>query len=158
MTTLDIVEDFLQKMEIKYARTTLNDQEVIGAPWVIDELDFLVLVREKQDWIWISAAILMADQFPKGPKKLEMLMDCLRANHLLPEICFDADDEGNLGTSQELHTSGVNMEGGYHEFRYEFFAIPAAIKYFKQNIAPKYGIQVQGFREMVEKFIEKIGD
>ncbi|MHA1731373.1 MAG: hypothetical protein ACTSU5_05490 [Promethearchaeota archaeon] len=145
-------------MEIKYARTVLNEQDVIGAPWVIDDKDFLVLVREKNDWIWISAAILMADQIPSGEKRAEMFLECLRANHLLPEICFDADDEGNLGTSQELHSTGVNLEGGYPEFKYEFLAVPAAIKYFKQTVAPKFDIEVVGFRDMVEKFIEKIGD
>nr|MDO8119426.1 hypothetical protein [Candidatus Sigynarchaeota archaeon] len=149
------IEGFLKRLEVRYGRTVLGDQEVIGAPWVIDNKDFLVIIRIKSGWIWISAAILLKDEFPKGSEK-EFLMECLRANHVLPEICFDADQEGNLGTSQELHATSLKNDGGFVEFKYEFFAIPACIKYFLSKIAPKYNISVSGFEEMVQKFIEKI--
>jgi hypothetical protein len=151
------IEKYLKQLEVRYGRTKLGDYEVIGAPWVIDDKDFLVLIRIKNDWIWTSAALLLKDQFPKG-REQEFLTECLKANHMLPEICFDADNEGNLGTSQEIHATAINNEGGFSEFKYEFFAIPACIKYFMNNIGPKFNIEVEGFSEMVENFIKKVQD
>jgi hypothetical protein len=152
---LSEVEQYLKRLEVRYGRTKLGENEVIGAPWVIDEKDFLVLIRIKNDWIWISAALLLKEEFPQGKEK-EFLLECLRANHILPEICFDADQEGNLGTSQELHVMSIKDEGGFSEFKYEFFAIPACIKYFITKIAPQFDIEVNGFSEMVENFIKKV--
>ncbi|MHA1371628.1 MAG: hypothetical protein ACTSRA_18160, partial [Promethearchaeota archaeon] len=107
------------------------------------------------DWIWIASALLLKEDFPKN-RENEFLLECLKANHMLPEICFDADQEGNLGTSQELHVTSINTKGGFFEFKYEFFAIPACIKYFINNIAPKFDISVKGFTDMVENFIKKV--
>ncbi|MHA1792681.1 MAG: hypothetical protein ACTSVI_08560 [Promethearchaeota archaeon] len=154
---LDEIEKYLKRLEVRYGRTTLGEYEVIGAPWVIDNKDFLVLIRIKNDWIWTSAALLLKEDFPKENEK-DFLVECLKANHILPEICFDADQEGNLGTSQEIHVSAIKNPGGFSEFKYEFFAIPACIKYFLNNIAPKYNVSVSGFSEMVNNFITKVQD
>ena len=151
------VEKYLKRLEVRYGRTYLGENEVVGAPWVIDDKDFLLLIRIKNDWIWISAALLLKDEIPKD-KENEFLLDCLKANHSLPEICFDADQEGNIGTSQELHISAVENDGGFSEFKYEFFAIPACIKYFIKSIASKYNLEVNGFSEMVDNFIKKVQD
>jgi hypothetical protein len=151
---LSEIEKNMKRLEVRYGRTKLGDNEVIGAPWVIDEKDFLVLIRVKNEWIWISAALLLKEEFPSD-KETEFLMECLKANHALPEICFDADQEGNLGTSQELHVSSIKNDGGFNEFKYEFFAIPACIKYFITKIAPQFNIKINGFAEMVENFIKK---
>ncbi|MFX0103772.1 MAG: hypothetical protein ACFFCS_29690 [Candidatus Hodarchaeota archaeon] len=154
---LSEIEKYLKRLEVRYGRTKLGDQDVIGAPWVIDDKDFLVLIRIKNDWIWISAALILKEDYPQG-KEEEFLLECLKANHTLPEICFDADQEGNLGTSQELHVTAINNEGGFFEYKYEFFAIPACIKYFMNNIAPKFNITVKGFTDMVDNFIKKVQD
>ncbi|MBD3187922.1 hypothetical protein GF325_13885 [Candidatus Bathyarchaeota archaeon] len=152
---LDQLEEYLKRIEVRYGRTVLGEYEVIGAPWVIEKKDFLVLMRMKDEWIWSSAAVLLKEEVPRENAR-EFLFDCLKANHLLPEICFDADQDGNLGTSQEIHVSAIMDEGGFSEFKYEFFAIPACIKYFLKNIAPKYNVMVNGFTDMVNKFIEKV--
>lgn len=149
------IEKYLKRLEVRFGRTKLGENEVIGAPWVIDEKDFLVLIRVKNEWIWISAAMLLKEDMPAGKEK-DFLLECLKANHALPEICFDADQEGNLGTSQELHVTAIKNDGGFTEFKYEFFAIPACIKYFITKIAPQFGVKVNGFTEMVENFIKRI--
>jgi hypothetical protein len=67
----------------------------------------------------------------------------LRASHAIPEVVFDLDQMGNIGTGQEIPVNALN----FGVFKSELYAIPAAINYFLETVVPESGLQPSGFKK-----------
>lgn len=149
------VEAFLKRLEVNYGKTVLEGRQVFGVPWAIHEKEFLVMIQVQDGWVWLCSAILLAPDHPVEQYS-EFLMECLRANHVFPEISYDVDEHGTLGTSREVELAVMASDIGFSQFKQAFFSIPATIKHFIENIASKHRVQVPGFHEMVKSFIKRV--
>ena len=91
-------------------------------PWRIGEnLKFHITInfRPNTKWIVVDALICSFDEIPDGVE-LELYRSLLLANHNLPEINYQIDNEGNILCSVDMDKDIVNYENFFSEFNYWF--------------------------------------
>ncbi len=134
--------DKIRKYLEKEGHTFLVRDDYFIIPWRIGEnLKFHITVnfRPNTKWIVVDALICSFDEIPDGVE-LELYRSLLLANHNLPEINYQIDNEGNILCSVDMDKDIVNYENFFSEFN----AIPYGIKYFLEKIAPPLKITVTG--------------
>ncbi len=125
------IEEFLNGMGVKYQK----EEGVIASLWKVGEGEYWVFVLFGDDWVAIRTTILESG---KVPDSADFYRELLRAHYALAEVRYDLDGEGNLGSSKTIPVSGLNRE----IFSSEFNSVVFAIDYFRQEIAPKFGIEL----------------
>jgi hypothetical protein len=134
---LEKIRNYLEKE----GHTFLVRDEYFIIPWKIEDLKFHITVniRSNTKWIVVDALICSFDEIPEGIEK-DLYQRLLLANHNLPEINYQIDEEGNILCSVDMDREIIN----YENFFSEFDAIPFGIKYFLEQIAPPLKITVSG--------------
>ncbi|MEM2143017.1 MAG: hypothetical protein QXQ81_07170 [Candidatus Thorarchaeota archaeon] len=143
------IEQYFKIMRLKYtwkpdaqcyelAFTERKDGLPVSQTTTSDPQQFNYMVRVKigDAWIQIFADLCPIDRVPRD-RLQELLIDLMRCNREIPEVCFDYNvATSNIGTSQETMVQGLNFD----VFRAEFYAVPWAVRYFWSHIAGKYGL------------------
>ena len=133
---LNILRGYLDQLGVKY----LVDQEknrLIAPGFDVEGKKFGIITAIVGSWVVIHAHILPKDKIPSRAET-DVYKIMLHANFSYPEIRYNIDDEGNLGTSQTIPLSGLNFEG----FKSEYAAVFIAVKRFITEIAPKFNIEI----------------
>lgn len=125
------IGEYLKKMNLKYE--WIEEKEHFEVPYKIEGHDHSVIISIVGKWIYMRSGILQPDKIPQA-KETELYKTLLHSNHTVPEICYDMDDQGYIGTSQEILASALSFD----VFEEEFFAIPYAISHFWKKIVPKF--------------------
>ena len=124
------IEKYLTLMNLKFDWNP--ELKAFLLNYRIEGRKYTVIIDWTNNWIVMRAEILPASEVPRN--RIEMLCRLLlRANHDLPEVRYDLDEEGNIGTSQQVEIDACLFD----VFEEEFYAVPFAIKYFWTDIAPK---------------------
>ena len=126
------IAKYLKLMNLKFKWD--EKEGVFLIPYEISGRKHMIVIFVANNWVWMRCGIIMKDEIPKR-KELELYKMLLQANHDYPEFVFDMDKEGNIGTSQEIYVEALNFD----VFEEEFFAIPFAVKFFWEKIAPTLG-------------------
>jgi hypothetical protein len=118
--------------ERKDAKTYTPNQESDGLSF-----KYTIYVHPGDRWVQVYTDVISLQHIPEK-KRNHVFLDLLRANRKYAEVCFDFDEEnGMIGTSQEMMSQGLNFDG----FREEFLAVPWAVKCFWTEIAAKYELE-----------------
>lgn len=125
------IGEYLAKMNLNY--NLIEEKDQFEIPYKIEGHDHCVIISIVGKWVSMRAGILQPDKVPKG-KETELYKLLLLSNHTVPEVCFDMDDQGYIGTSQEILKSALTFD----IFEEEFYAIPYAISHFWTQIMPKF--------------------
>ncbi len=125
------IEEFLNGMGVRYQK----EEGVIASLWKVGDGEYWVFVLTGDDWVAIRTTILESG---KVPDSVEFYRALLNAHYTLAEVRYDVDEEGNLGSSKTIPVSGMNKD----IFASEFNSVVFAIDYFRQEIAPKFGIEL----------------
>jgi hypothetical protein len=137
--TMEKLEQFLKSMGLKYRVFSAEDRIVL--PYNINSRQFLVVIDRSDRWIRMSTRILSADQ-AKTANQLALQRELLVANGNLAEVKYFMTEEGDVGVVGHEGTDALTIDG----FREEYEALPFAIQYFLDKIAPKLNIQVPGIK------------
>ncbi len=132
--------DKIRKYLEKEGHTFLVRDDYFIIPWKIEDLKFHITINlTHEKWLVVSALIASFDEIPDEVEKT-LYKQLLLANHNLPEINYQIDNEGNILCSVDMDKEIINYENFYSEFN----AIPYGIKYFLEKVAPQFKIQVAG--------------
>lgn len=135
-TSLDDIQKikrFLEDKELIYQEL----ENLLIVPYAIGDLTFNPEIQFHGKWLAVSALIVKREAIPDEAFN-DLMHHLLLANHNLPEITFDMDEEGNVYTSVDMRVAITD----YDNFFSEFFAIPYGIKHFIEKVAPKFNIPV----------------
>ncbi|MCD6243971.1 MAG: hypothetical protein J7J65_01890 [Candidatus Korarchaeota archaeon] len=125
------IERYLNQMRIKFQK----EEGVFASLWRVGDGEYWVLVFVGDEWVAIRTTILEKEQVPNS---LDFYKSLLNAHYKLAEVRYDVDDDGNVGSTKTLPITGLNFDN----FSSEFNSVVFAIDYFRQEIAPKFDIQV----------------
>lgn len=123
---------YLKLMNLKFEWN--EKDKVFLVPYEISGRKHVVVIFVSNNWVWMRCGIIRREEIPKR-RELELYRVLLQANHDYPEFVFDMDRNGNIGTSQEIYVDALSFD----VFEEEFLAIPFAVKYFWEKIAPALG-------------------
>jgi len=123
---------YLKLMNIKFKWKEKDGVFLI--PYEISGRKHMIVIFVADNWVWMRCGIIKKEEIPKR-RELELYKILLQANHDYPEFVFDMDQDGNVGTSQEIYVEALNFD----VFEEEFLAIPFAVKFFWEKIAPNLG-------------------
>ena len=132
------IRRFLKKLKIPF----IEKNGIILVVWEITGKKFITSLTITGGYLFIYAVIIFRKNLKNTDLK-ELYELLLRASHTIPEVSFDLDKDGNIGTSQEIHLKALNFES----FKSELKAIPTAITYFLESVGPECGLEVPGFAE-----------
>lgn len=152
---LNTITSYLEKLKIKFGLTTISEQQVIGCPWIVDEKDYLILIKRIKKHIIISSALILSKDILEE-KRETVLCECMRANHEILDAFYDCDQQHNIGCSRTFQISILESTSGLDFFKHELDSVVFGIKHFVNNIAPKYNLEINGFGNVVENFINQI--
>jgi len=126
------IAKYLRLMNLKFEWR--EKDKVFLVPYKISGRKHVVVIFVANNWVWMRCGIIRKEEIPRR-KELELYKVLLKANHDYPEFVFDMDKDGNIGTSQEIYVDALNFD----VFEEEFLAIPFAVKFFWEKIAPALG-------------------
>jgi hypothetical protein len=138
-TVLTTVRQYLNKMKIPFRAE--GEQNLLIA-WNMKGIDFPASITVTNGYVFLYAIIMLRKEL-KNADLQQVYELLLRASHNLPEVAFDIDDFGNIGTGQEIPVNGLTFE----VFKSELDAIPTAILYFLERVAPECNIQLPDDRD-----------
>ena len=132
------IKKYLSLLNVKYEYDeSKNEFNII---YSIEGHKIIVNISFNEKWIEIISPMVSNDLVPKD-NLAKFYAELLNANHEFAEVCYDIDNYGNVGTSQELLVSALTFD----YFEEEFRAVPYAALHFWKNIAPKFNITKSGF-------------
>jgi len=137
--TMEKLEEFLKSMGLKYRVFSAEDR--IALPYNIKNRQFIVMIDRSDRWVRMSARILSSDQAKKA-NQLALQRELLVANGNLAEVKYFMTEEGDVGVVGHEGVEALTLDG----FKEEYEAIPFAIQFFVDSIAPKLNIQVPGIK------------
>ncbi len=118
-------------MGVKYQK----EEGAITSLWKVGDKEYWVLVFIGDDWVAVRTTILRKE---KVPQSVNFFKELLRAHYNLAEVRYDIDGDGNIGSSKTMPATGLNQD----IFSSEFNSVVFAIDYFRQEIAPKFEIEL----------------
>lgn len=135
------MEKIIKYLEKEGYTFLIRDTNTLIIPWKLGDLKFHITVNFRQNtkWVVIDALIASFDEISEKVK-FDLYRKLLIANHELPEINYEIDEDGNILCSVDMDKEIIN----YENFLSEFEAIPYGIKYFLEKIAPSLNITVTG--------------
>lgn len=136
---MEKVEEFLRSMGLKYRVFSAEDR--IALPYNIKNRKFIVVIDHSDRWIRISTQILSSVE-AKEANQLALQRELLLANGNLAEAKYFMTEEGDVGVVGHEGVDVLTLDG----FKEEYEAIPFAIQYFIDNIAPKLNLQLPGIK------------
>ncbi|MFX0168162.1 MAG: YbjN domain-containing protein [Candidatus Hodarchaeota archaeon] len=137
MTTMDKIEDFLKQMNLTYR--VVPEEDRILLPYQIKDRRFMLVVDRGDKWVRFFTIIVEAANL-KSVNKLDLYTTLLEANGQLAEVKYFITDEGAVGVIGHEGIQNLTFEG----FQEEYNALPFAVSYFIENVAPKLQIDVPG--------------
>jgi hypothetical protein len=140
MTATDKIESFLEQMKLKFRRVPSEDRFIL--PYLIKERTFYVVIDRSDRWVRFHTRIISQEQLG-GVDLLALTKELLIANGNLAEVKFILTGNGDVGVVGHEGLEVLTFDG----FKQEYNAIPFAIGYFIENIAPKLGLKVPGFEK-----------
>jgi len=136
------IETYLKMLGVKFQWD--EERKAFIIPYKVGENVHVIVIRWNGPWLIMSTGILLKENILESEKK-KLYELILKANHKYPEFSFDMDDEGNIGYSEDIFIPALTFD----VFAEEFLSIPAAIKYFWEEIFP----QIKGERPKRTDFI-----
>ncbi|MFQ5712250.1 MAG: Ig-like domain-containing protein, partial [Candidatus Geothermarchaeales archaeon] len=133
---LNVVRGFLDQMRVRYSLDPAQNT-LISRGWGVEGKVFTIVVGISGPWVVVRAIILAKDRIPTEAEP-DIYKRMLEVSYSYPELRYDVDGEGNLGTTQTMPIAGLNLEN----FKSEFTAVLDAIKHFVTDIAPKFEIEL----------------
>ncbi len=137
MSTIDKIEEFLKQMNLIYSKVTEEDRIIL--PYEIKDRKFVVIIDRSDRWVRFHTKIMSKDQLGKVDM-LALTKELLIANGNLAEVKFILTGDGDVAVVGHEGLEVLTFDG----FKQEYNAIPFAISYFIENIAPKLGLDVPG--------------
>jgi hypothetical protein len=132
---LTTTKQYLKKMEIPFSAE--QEQNLLIA-WNIKGINFPATITVANGYLFLYSIIMLRSELKNVDLK-QVYEHLLRASHKLPEVAFDLDDFGNIGTGQEIPLNGLTFE----VFKSELNAIPAALLYFLETVVPECNLKMQ---------------
>jgi hypothetical protein len=127
-------KQYLKKMKIPF---TLEQQQTLLIAWNIKGITFPASITITNDYLFLYSVVILRSELKNANLK-QVYEHLLRASHKLPEVAFDLDDFGNIGTGQEIPLNGLTFE----VFKSELNAIPAALLYFLETVVPECNLKM----------------
>jgi hypothetical protein len=127
-------KQYLKKMQIPF---TSKEQQTLLIAWSMKGINFPASITVTNNYLFLYSVVMLRSEL-KNADLQQVYELLLRASHNLPEVAFDLDDFGNIGTGQEIPINGLTFE----VFKSELDAIPTAILYFLERVAPECNIQI----------------
>jgi len=134
---MDKIEGFLKQMELTYR--VVPEEDRILLPYQIKDRRFMLVIDRGDKWIRFFIIIVDPANL-KSVNKLDLYTALLEANGQLAEVKYFMTDERAVGVIGHEGIQSLTFEG----FQEEYNALPFAVSYFLENIAPKLGIEVPG--------------
>ena len=134
-TALTTTKQYLKKMEIPFS---VEQEQTLLIAWNIKGINFPASITVTDDYIFLYSVVILRREL-KNANLTQVYEHLLRASHNLPEVAFDLDDFGNIGTGQEIPVQGLTFE----VFKSELNAIPAALLYFLETVVPECNLKIQ---------------
>ncbi len=131
---IERVEGFLREKELVYTKS----ENILTVPYEIGDLVFNPQIEFHGKWLTVSACMIKNENVPEAIR-CDLYRELLTANNKLPEIQYDIDEEGNVNVSADMRIAITDFDN----FFSEFFSIPYGIKYFVENIAPKFNLNMK---------------
>ena len=128
------VKQYLKKMQIPF---TAKQKQTLLIAWNIKGTNFPASITVTDDYLFLYALVMLRNELKNVDQK-QVYEHLLRASHSLPEVAFDIDDFGNIGTGQEIPLKGLSFE----VFKSELNAIPTALIYFLETVVPECGLKM----------------
>jgi len=128
-------KSYLTRMKIPF---TSEQEQTLLIAWNIKGITFPSSITVINDYLFIYSVVILRSEL-KNVNLKEVYEHLLRASHNVPEVAFDLDDFGNIGTGQEIPLNGLTFE----VFKSELNAIPTAILYFLETVVPECGLKIQ---------------
>ena len=129
------IKQYLRKMKIPFSA---EQEQTLLIAWNIKGTNFPASITVTKDYLFLYALVVLRNEL-KNADLTQVYEHLLRANHTLPEVAFDIDDFGNIGTGQEIPLKGLSFE----VFKSELNAIPAALIYFLETVVPECELKMQ---------------
>ncbi|MFX1517265.1 MAG: hypothetical protein ACFFC6_13260 [Promethearchaeota archaeon] len=131
--SLELVKTWLGRMNIPFNITPRNTIVILYN--MENKYKFAVNIIPEGRWIQIAASMVHADEIPKKRKE-EILADLLKGNWKLNDVTYSMDPNGSLFSEND-----VGADSNFENFASEFGAVGFGVKYFFDEIGPKYGLR-----------------
>ena len=128
-------KDYLTKMKIPF-KSEQNQTLLIA--WKINGINFPASITFTKNYLFLYSLVILRSELKNADLK-QVYEHLLRASHNLPEVAFDLDDFGNIGTGQEIPLNGLTFE----VFKSELDALPVAILYFVETVVPECNLKLR---------------
>ena len=122
-------KSYLTKMKIPF---TSEQPQTLLIAWNITGITFPASITVTSKYLFLYAVVVLRNAL-KNSDLRQVYEHLLRASHKLPEVAFDLDDFGNIGTGQEIPLNGLTFE----VFKSELDSLPLAILYFLETVVPE---------------------
>lgn len=129
------VKQYLKKMQIPFKA---EQQQTLLIAWNIKGINFPASITVTNGYLFLYSLVILRNEL-KNANLEQVYEHLLRASHNLPEVAFDLDDFGNIGTGQEIPLDGLTFE----VFKSELNAIPQALLYFLETVVPECDLKLQ---------------
>ncbi len=127
---IGVISGYFDRLGFKYR----VEDELIITVWEIEGRPHVVLIVATEKMVGMRSKLLEPKEVPEDPNFFKEL---LKAHHLMSNVRYDMDGDGNLGVSASTPIEALNFES----FRIIFLTLLFAIEEFWKDIAPKFGLK-----------------